>query len=47
MTILDAIHDPLLFKPLSKSLDTRRAWMVVLRAIFASEMTEEERTRKA
>jgi hypothetical protein len=44
MTILDAIHDPLLFKPLFKSLDTWRAWLVVLRAVFALEMNDEERT---
>lgn len=44
MTILDAIHDPLLFRPLFKSLDTWRAWFVVLKAIFALEMTHEERT---
>ncbi|MGQ0557356.1 MAG: hypothetical protein ACT4PN_15595, partial [Nitrospiraceae bacterium] len=43
MTILDAIHDPLLFCPLFKSLDTWRAWFTVLKAIFALEMTEEER----
>ncbi len=44
MTILDAIHDPLLFRPLFKSLDTWRAWFTVLKAIFALEMTHEERT---
>ena len=44
MTILDAIHDPLLFRPLFRSLNTWRAWFVVLKAIFALEMTEEERT---
>ena len=43
MTILDAIHDPLLFRPLFNSLDSWRAWLVVLRAIFALPMTEEER----
>lgn len=44
MTIIDAIHDPLLFRPLFKKLDTWRAWLVVLKAIFALEMTEEEST---
>ena len=44
MTILDAVHDPHLFRPLFKSLDTWRAWLVVLRALFALAMTEEERT---
>jgi hypothetical protein len=44
MTILDAIHDPLLFRPLFKSLDTWRAWFTVLKAIFALEMTHKERT---
>jgi hypothetical protein len=44
MTILDAIHDLLLFKPLFKNLDTWRSWLVVLRAIFALPMSDEERT---
>lgn len=44
MTILDAIHDEHLFRPLFKSLDTWRAWFTVLKAIFALEMTDEERT---
>lgn len=47
MTILDAIHDPLLFRPLFRDLATWQSWLVVLRAILALEMTEEERTRKA
>lgn len=42
MTILDAIHDPLLFRPLFKDLATWTSWMVVLKAIFALEMTEAE-----
>ena len=44
MTILEAIHDHNLFRPLFKNLDTWRAWLVVLKAIFALGMTEEERT---
>ena len=43
MTILDAIRDEKLFRPLFKNLDTWRAWLVVLKAIFCLEMTEEER----
>lgn len=43
MTIIDAIHDPILFRPLFKSLVTWRTWLVVLKAIFAVPMTEEER----
>jgi hypothetical protein len=42
MTILDAIHDPLLFRPLFKSLDTWRAWLTVLRAVFGLPMPEED-----
>lgn len=44
MNIIRAIEDQHLFKPLFKSLDTWRAWLVVLKAIFGLEMTEEERT---
>lgn len=40
MTILDAIHDPLLFRPLFKSLDSWRAWFVVLRAVFGLPMDQ-------
>lgn len=43
MTIIDAIHDPNLFRPLFKHLDTWRAWFVVLKALFLIPMTEEER----
>jgi len=43
MTILDAIHDPHLFRPLFKSLDSWRAWIVVLKAIFALPMEETDR----
>jgi hypothetical protein len=43
MTIIDAIHDPNLFRPLFKNLGTWRTWFVVLKAIFAIPMTEEER----
>ena len=42
MTILEAIHDPLLFRPLFKDLATWTSWMVVLRAIFGLEVTEAE-----
>jgi hypothetical protein len=40
MTILEAIHDPLLFKPLFRDLSTWNSWLVVLRAIFALPMEE-------
>lgn len=40
MTILDAIHDPHLFRPLFKDLASWRAWFCVLRAIFALPMEE-------
>lgn len=44
MTILDAIHDPLLFRPLFKSLDTWQPWMVVLKAVFGLPMNEADLT---
>lgn len=43
MTILDAIHDPLLFNPLFKDLATWRSWLVVLKALFALPMDEVDR----
>lgn len=43
MNIIDAIHDANLFRPLFKSLDTWQAWFVVLKAIFAIPMTDEDR----
>ncbi len=43
MTILDAVRDPILFKPLFRDLSSWKSWMVVLQAIFGLEMTEEER----
>lgn len=42
MTIIETMLDPNLFRPLFKHLDTWRAWFVVLKAIFALPMTEEE-----
>lgn len=42
MTILDAVHDPLLFRPLFKNLDTWQAWFVVLRSVFGLPMTAED-----
>ncbi|MGC4097339.1 MAG: hypothetical protein QM706_09500 [Nitrospira sp.] len=44
MTIIEAIEDKHLFHPLFKSLDTWRAWLVVLKAIFALDLTDEEKT---
>jgi hypothetical protein len=45
MTIIEAIEDPALFRPLFRSLDTWRMWCMVLKAVFALEMTEEERVQ--
>ena len=42
MTIIEAIDDPNLFRPMFKNLDTWRAWRVVLKALFALPMTEED-----
>ena len=42
MTIIEAIEDKNLFRPLFKSLNTWRAWFVGLKAIFGLLMTEEE-----
>ncbi len=44
MTIIEAVEDELLFKPLFRDLSTWKSWFTVLKAIFALEMTEEERT---
>jgi hypothetical protein len=40
MTIIEAIHDPLLFRPLFKDMASWRGWFCVLRAIFALPMDE-------
>ena len=42
MTIIEAIDDPNLFRTMFKNLDTWRAWRVVLKALFALPMTEED-----
>ena len=42
MTILDAILDAKLFRPLFKDLATWTSWSTVLKAIFALPMTEED-----
>jgi hypothetical protein len=44
VTILEAIHDPLLFRPLFKDLATWNSWLIVLKAIFALPMDETDRT---
>jgi hypothetical protein len=44
MTIIDAVEDQNLFRPLFKNLDTWRAWLVVLKTIFALPMDEADRT---
>jgi hypothetical protein len=38
----DAIHDPNVFRPLFKSLNTWQAWFVVLRAVFGLPMAPED-----
>lgn len=43
MTIIDAIHDPQLFRPLLKNLATWNSWFVVLKALFAIDMDEADR----
>ena len=43
MNILETIEDPNLFRPLFKSLDSWQSWLVVLKALFAIPMTEEDR----
>jgi hypothetical protein len=42
MTILDAVHDPHLFRPLFKDLTTWQAWLVWLKSLFALPMNEQE-----
>ncbi len=42
MNIIQAIADEELFRPLFKSLDTWRAWLTVLRAVFGLPMPEED-----
>lgn len=42
MNILDTIHDAKLFRPLFKTLGTWKTWIVVLKALFALPMTEED-----
>ena len=37
--IIQAIHDPALFRPMFKDLGTWRAWLVFLRALFALPMS--------
>jgi Terminase large subunit, T4likevirus-type, N-terminal len=45
VTIIQAIKDPALFRPLFRSLDTWRSWMTVLKAIFALPMNQAERVQ--
>jgi hypothetical protein len=42
MDIIKAIFDSNLFRPIFKTLETWRAWLVCLKAIFALPFTEEE-----
>lgn len=42
MTLLQAIHDPQLFRPLFNDLNTWNSWLIVLKAIFASPMEDAE-----
>jgi hypothetical protein len=43
VTIIDAIFDPKLFRPLFKNLDTWQTWITIKRAQYGLPMTEEER----
>jgi hypothetical protein len=43
MNIIDAIHDPNLFRPLFKDLATWSNWLVLLKGIFALPMERAER----
>jgi len=43
MTILDAIHDDKLFRPLFKNLATWQAWLVVLKTLFGLPLDEADR----
>jgi hypothetical protein len=45
VTIIEAIQDPALFRPLFKDLSTWATWLVVLKAIFGLRMDRTERTR--
>jgi hypothetical protein len=42
MNIIQSIHDKRLFRPLFKDLSTWAAWLVILKATFALDMTEDE-----
>jgi hypothetical protein len=42
LSIIQAIHDPHLFRPLFKDLKTWAAWIVFLRALFGLAMNQEE-----
>ena len=42
MNIIQAIHDPNLFRPFFRDLDTWKPWFVVLRTIFGLDMDSEE-----
>ena len=43
MTILEAMHDPNLFRPFFKELASWHMWVVVLKGIFGLSMTNAER----
>jgi hypothetical protein len=42
MNVIEAIHDPHLFRPLFKDLETWRSWEVFLKSLFALPMGDEE-----
>ena len=44
MTIIEAMHDPNLFRPFFKELASWHMWVVVLKGIFGLSMTSEERS---
>jgi hypothetical protein len=43
VNIIQAVHDPLLFKPVFRNLDTWKSWLCILRAVFGLEMDEADR----
>jgi hypothetical protein len=42
VNIIDAIHNADLFKPCFKNLDTWRAWLTLLKALFGLSLTDQE-----
>ena len=42
MTIIEAIHDPNLFRPFFKDMASWQTWLVILKCIFGLSVTHEE-----